>query len=122
MLDIDRAGTLKTLVAGEGDDGAHTRRLSTEEQQRLSELLEALPTQASEYRFGKHYIDLSTEFRLTIGSGNTTRRYSVTNSLEEDVSRPEVRPIVQTLQFLHGLVRSKAAVAPPPMAGVGPSR
>jgi hypothetical protein len=88
--------------------------LTEAEREQLRSLLAALPVDRSRYSFGTWIIDASMFFELRIKSGKALRMFSVTETLEEEEkARPELRPILEILHFLHSLVSSKAASPPP---------
>jgi hypothetical protein len=117
-LEIDRSGMLKTSVVGGSESHSPSRHITGEEQDRLLDLLGHLPTGQAKYSFGRSYSDVSVDFLLRVDTGKAMRQYYVTSSLEEDASRPEVRPILAALHFLHSLVSTKGAIPPPPMEAV----
>ena len=119
-IDIDATGRLEAKVAGGSQPKQPVRVLTETEQSRLRLLIAALPVDGQHYSFGYWVIDASMFFTLRVGGGKTARTYEVTEGLsEEDAVRPEVRAIVDVLNFLHGFVGSKSATPPPQLKGAG---
>jgi hypothetical protein len=111
-LDIDEKGSFNAYA-----DGSDRRRHLTEPQRAvLLALLSALPRDRSNQRLvGPSYIDVTVEFRLTIGKGPSQQRYVVNDTFADYGRHPEVKEILGLMHFLRTLVDTKEAHVPPPI-------
>ena len=114
-LRIQANQIVRAIVVGDKGARRTPRALSKPERERLALLVGKLPRDRPLYSFGKTAPDVTVEFGLSVGVGAEERKYNVGELLEETDYGPELRAILETLQFLHTLVGSERALPPPPL-------
>ena len=92
-----------------------SRLLRESEREQLARLVAKLPRTQQSYSFGKSAPDITTDFGLSVGRGADLRKYGVSEYLEEADYGLDLRSVLATLSFLHTLVESSEASAPPPL-------
>jgi hypothetical protein len=111
-LDIDGTGAFATARGC----SPRRRRLTEQQRQALSSLVSALPRDKPSFRFlGPSYIDVTVEFRLTVGRGTEQRRYVLNDTFADYSNHPQIRDVLAAMQFLRTLCDSTEAHVPPVM-------
>jgi hypothetical protein len=109
-LEIDGRGAVRTDA---GSGSGIVRRLKASERRDLALVLARLPVTRRRYEFGAWPIDACTVFTLTVGSGKSTRRYTVTDALDAARGQSELQRILEALWHLRTLIKSDDAAWPP---------